>query len=75
MPAGRLPREAVRKILLEHRAIFNELEQGARREECDWELDRREEGYTLDLEDIQSTRQLARLIALAFQRWSDSAGR
>jgi hypothetical protein len=64
MPVARLPLDAVRKLVQQHQHIFNEVGQGARRDDCDWEFDRRDEGYSLVLDDIQATRQLARLVAL-----------
>jgi len=64
MPAAQLPRDAVRRLVDEHTHILREVELGARRESCDWEFQRREEGYDLSLEDIQETRRLGRLVAL-----------
>lgn len=64
LPPAQLPRDAVRRLLEEHQHTLHEVELGARRDSCDWEFDRREEGYDLNIEDIQETRRLARLVAL-----------
>ncbi|APW60627.1 hypothetical protein [Paludisphaera borealis] len=57
----------VRVILNSQRSILHEIEQGALREACDWEFRRREEGFSLDISEIQQTRSLARLVALQVQ--------
>ncbi len=63
-PPSRLPRDAVRRFVDEHQRILHEVELGTRRDFCDWEFDRREEGYELNIEDVQETRRLGRLVAL-----------
>jgi hypothetical protein len=63
-PLREMPREEVRKQLDLYRNALHEIELGAHREDCDWEFDRRSEGYSLLLPEIQETRTLARLVAL-----------
>ena len=63
-PLREIPREEARKQLDLYRNALHEVELGARRETCDWEFDRREEGFSLLLPDIQETRNLGRLVAL-----------
>ena len=63
-PLRDIPREEARKHLDLYRNALHEVELGARRETCDWEFDRREEGFSLLLPDIQETRTLGRLVAL-----------
>ena len=63
-PLRAIPREEARKQLDLYRNALREVELGARRESCDWEFDRRDEGYDLLLSDIQESRTLARLVAL-----------
>ena len=43
-PLATLPRDAVRKYLEDHAFSLHEIELGARREFCDWEFQRRDEG-------------------------------
>ena len=64
IPPSQLPLDTVRRLVDEHRRILHEVELGARRDFCDWEFDRREEGYELSIEEIQETRRLARLVSL-----------
>jgi hypothetical protein len=63
-PIDQLPRDQVQRILDTYHSVLREVEQGARRERCDWEFQRREEGFSLDIDEIQQTRWLARLVAL-----------
>ncbi len=63
-PLATLPREAVRKHLERFRNSLREVELGARREFCDWEFKRRDEGFNLLLMDMQETRSLGRLLVL-----------
>ncbi len=63
-PLAMLPREAIRKHLDRYANSLREVELGARREYCDWELQRRDEGFNLLLLDMQETRALARLLVL-----------
>ena len=63
-PLATLPREAVRKHLERYTNSLQEVELGARREFCDWEFQRRDEGFNLLLLDMQETRALCRLLVL-----------
>jgi len=64
LPLDQFPKAEVRRHLESRRFVLSELEQGTRRETCDWEFQRRDEGFSLIIEDIQHTRSLGRLIAL-----------
>ncbi|MGC8643221.1 MAG: hypothetical protein ACP5XB_25450, partial [Isosphaeraceae bacterium] len=46
-PLAKLPRDAVRNYLASYDYCFREMELGARREFCDWEFRRRDEGFNL----------------------------
>ncbi|MHC5544369.1 hypothetical protein ACYOEI_39575, partial [Singulisphaera rosea] len=59
-----IPREEARKQLVTYRNALREVELGARRDDCNWEFDLRDEGFALMLPDIQESRTLARLVAL-----------
>ncbi|MDR3639668.1 MAG: hypothetical protein P4L84_38060 [Isosphaeraceae bacterium] len=63
-PIAKLPRQEARKQLDAFEAVLREIELGAARSTCDWELDQRQEGYSLLLPEIQEMRSLARLVAL-----------
>ena len=63
-PIAAIPVEEARKALESFRNPLKEVELGARRSTCDWEFDRRDEGYSLLLPDIQEIRTLARMFAL-----------
>ena len=64
-PLATLPREAVRKVPgTATQFSLHEIELGARREFCDWEFQRRDEGFNLILEDMQEMRSLGRLLVL-----------
>lgn len=64
--AGKLPKDEVRKALDRFRPAMSETRIAARREKCDWAMGVRErrEIYETLLPEVQSTRNLARLIAL-----------
>jgi hypothetical protein len=64
MPVATLPRDAVRKFLEQYSLSLHEIELGARRESCDWEFQRRDEGFTMMFEDLQEMRGLGRLLVL-----------
>jgi len=64
LPIRDLPREDVRKTLDIFRSVLKEVELGTRREFCNWEFDRRDEGFDLLLQDIQEARSLGRLVVL-----------
>ncbi len=63
-PLATLPREAVRKYLEIYANSLREVELGARREFCDWEFQRRDEGFNLIMKDMQETRWQGRLLVL-----------
>ncbi len=63
-PLQSIPREELRTYLTNFHNVLHEVELGARREYCNWEFDRRDEGFALGLDDIQSARSLSRLIVL-----------
>jgi hypothetical protein len=63
-PLASLPRDAVRKYLESHEFSLREVELGTRREFCDWEYQRRDEGVYLILEELQQVRGLGRLLYL-----------
>lgn len=63
-PAKDVPLEAARSYLERFRNELHEAELGAFRETCDWELDHREEGFSLLLPEIQELRRVGRLAAL-----------
>jgi hypothetical protein len=63
-PIREVPRDEARAHLDRYRNALHEIELGARREGCDWEFDRRDEGFDLLMEEIQQARSLARLVVL-----------
>ena len=63
-PLATLPRDAVRKYLETYSFSLQECELGARREFCNWEFQRRDEGFSLILSDLQEMRALGRLLVL-----------
>jgi len=63
-PAKEIPREEARSYVERFRQSLHEAELGAFREDCNWEFDRREEGYAMLLPEIQEIRQVGRMIAL-----------
>jgi len=63
-PIADIPREKAQKALENYRQALAEVQLGVTRSECDWEFDRRTEGITLLIPEIQEMRSLARLVAL-----------
>ena len=63
-PLATLPRDALRKHLERHAFSLHEVELGARREFCDWEFQRRDEGFEMMFQDLQEMRGLGRLLVL-----------
>ncbi len=65
-PAKDVNVEELRTYLSTYRLIFREMENGARREKCDWDLERRidSEGIGVLLPEVQKMRELARLLSL-----------
>jgi hypothetical protein len=63
-PLASLPREDVRKHLQDFASSLHEVELGARREYCDWELLHRDEGFELLLEEFQQMRAVNRVLVL-----------
>jgi len=63
-PLQEIPREEARNRLAMFQNAFKEMELGASRATCDWELDRRNEGISMLLPEIQEMRSLARLVRL-----------
>jgi hypothetical protein len=63
-PIDKIPRDEARARLASFDNALKEVELGAARASCDWELDRRTEGIYLLMPEIQETRSLARLVAL-----------
>ena len=54
----------MRKYLETYSFSLQECELGARREFCNWEFQRRDEGFSLILSDLQEMRSLGRLLVL-----------
>jgi hypothetical protein len=63
-PIAEVPRDRARQRLEPFQDVLNEVELGATRSHCDWEFDRRQEGISLLIPEIQEMRSLARLVAL-----------
>ncbi len=63
-PLREIPREEARKQLQLYGDILHEVELGARREVCDWGFERREEGISLLIPEIQEMRSLGRIVVL-----------
>jgi hypothetical protein len=63
-PITEIPRDEARQVLEPFQNALTEVELGATRLHCDWELDQRKEGIYLILPEIQQMRSLARLVAL-----------
>jgi hypothetical protein len=63
-PLRNIPRDEARQALERFRAALHEVELGALRRNCDWELDRPDAGFDLRLPEIQQVRALGRLVAL-----------
>jgi hypothetical protein len=66
VPLKDLPREEVGKFLKQCETTFQEVEAGARSEQCDWELTERlrKKGISVLLPDVQEMRALAVLLQL-----------
>jgi hypothetical protein len=69
MPANKLPREEVRKVLESQSQVLHEVELGSRRQQCDWDLPFHEEKgvFSLALPELAPVRDIARLIRLRAQ--------
>jgi hypothetical protein len=63
-PIADIPTEKARKHLERCKDVLNEVELGALRSTCDWELDERREGISLLLPEMQEMRSLGRLVTL-----------
>jgi hypothetical protein len=63
-PIADIPTEKARKHLERCKDVLNEVELGALRSTCDWELDERREGISLLLPEMQQMRSLGRLVTL-----------
>jgi hypothetical protein len=63
-PPGQIDRALARQHLNLFRNALHEAELGAFRLDCDWEFDRRDNGFALLLPEIQEIRQVGRLIVL-----------
>jgi hypothetical protein len=63
-PLRDIPRDEARQALERFRQALHEVELGALRRDCDWELDRPDAGYDLRIPEIQQVRALGRLVAL-----------
>jgi hypothetical protein len=64
MPLKDLPRDQVRAKLEVVGPLLRELDLAARRRDCDWQLGGRPEGIGLLLPEIQTLRQLAKVLAV-----------
>jgi hypothetical protein len=63
-PIGDIPREEARTKLAAYEDVLHEVDLGAHRERCDWQLEKRTEGFTLVIPEIQEMRALARLVVV-----------
>lgn len=63
-PLDKIPIEEARERLGAYQSALREVELGARRTLCDWDLAGRPETIQLLLPEIQETRSLARIVAL-----------
>ncbi|HEU5117161.1 MAG TPA: hypothetical protein VFT74_10890, partial [Isosphaeraceae bacterium] len=63
-PLEKVPVEEARTQVEAFRKVLHEVELGAKRRDCDWDFDLREEGVELVMPQIQEMRGLARLVAL-----------
>jgi hypothetical protein len=63
-PLRDIPRDEARQALERFRQALHEVELGALRRGCDWELDRPDAGYDLRVPEIQQVRAIARLVVL-----------
>ena len=64
LPIVDLPRSEVQAVLDRFTSVIREVEAGAKRDHCDWELAHRAEGFELLLPEIQNSRSLTRVIEL-----------
>jgi hypothetical protein len=64
MPLKDLPRAQVRAKLEVVGPLLREIDLAARRKQCDWQLEGRPEGIALLLPEIQTLRQVAKVIAV-----------
>lgn len=72
-PLMDLPRDEMRDKLGQCQYLFRELEQATRCNQCDWQLERRKEGLSLLLPDVQGFRMFATLLAVK-ARYEIAAG-
>jgi hypothetical protein len=63
-PLRDIPRDEARQAVERFRQAMHEVELGALRRDCDWELDRPDAGYDLRIPEVQQVRPLGRLVAL-----------
>jgi hypothetical protein len=63
-PLSAIPREHAQRLLDDRRNALREVELGARRQNCDWEFDQRDEGVSILIQEISEMRALIRLVAL-----------
>ncbi len=63
-PIAEIPAAKAREMLRSFESPLKEVELGATRSTCDWEFDRRNDGFFLMLPEIQEMRGLARLVSL-----------
>ena len=63
-PIGEIQRDKARKYLEPFQDALREVELGAWRSTCEWELDQRKEGGSLQLSEFQAMRGLNRLMIL-----------
>ena len=63
-PLKDIPRDEASINLKVYEHALHEVELGARQATCDWNLDRRTEGFTLQIPEIQEMRSLVRLVVL-----------
>ena len=79
MPIDQLPRSEVEKYVDHFRNSLHEIELGARRETCHWDMPYREDGFGTLLPYLSDLRLLARALALkarlqiADGKWADAA--
>lgn len=63
-PIAQIPKDTAHTQLAVVKDVLHEIELGAQRMTCDWELDQRADGINLLLPEIQGMRSLARLVEL-----------
>jgi hypothetical protein len=64
MPPGKLPREEVASLLDRYSFVRREAARAARREQCDWQLPIREDGFATVLPGLSEFRHLGQVLAL-----------